>query len=103
MAIRNIVTRGYGAGASIAFVVTRGYSIGEDVNPAKSVIFQSASAFVLFSALDFLSRILQEDGFVLLKEDGGALLKEQESSSSSASVKTISFQSSSALVVFSSQ
>ncbi len=28
MAIRNVVTRGYGAGASIAFVVTRGYSIG---------------------------------------------------------------------------
>lgn len=27
MAIRNVVTRGYGAGASIPFVVTRGYSI----------------------------------------------------------------------------
>lgn len=31
MAIRNVVTRGYGAGASIAFVVTRGYSIGAGV------------------------------------------------------------------------
>ena len=29
MAIRNVVTRGYGAGASIPFVVTRGYTIGE--------------------------------------------------------------------------
>lgn len=28
MAIRNVVTRGYGAGASIAFVVTRGYGAG---------------------------------------------------------------------------
>lgn len=28
MAIRNVVTRGYGAGASIPFVVTRGYTIG---------------------------------------------------------------------------
>lgn len=28
MAIRNVVTRGYGAGATIGFVVTRGYSIG---------------------------------------------------------------------------
>jgi len=31
MAIRNVVTRGYGAGASIAFVTTRGYSVGEAV------------------------------------------------------------------------
>jgi len=31
MAIRNIVTRGYGAGATIAFVTTRGYSIGEAI------------------------------------------------------------------------
>lgn len=28
MSIRNVVTRGYGAGASIPFVVTRGYTIG---------------------------------------------------------------------------
>ena len=28
MAIRNLITRGYGAGATIAFVVTRGYSFG---------------------------------------------------------------------------
>jgi len=28
MAIRNVVVRGYGPGASIAFVVTRGYTIG---------------------------------------------------------------------------
>jgi len=34
MAIRNVVQRGYGAGASIAFVVTRGYSIGAGVASA---------------------------------------------------------------------
>ena len=28
MAIRNVVTRGYSAGATIPFVVTRGYTIG---------------------------------------------------------------------------
>lgn len=33
MAIRNVVTRGFGAGASIAFVSTRGYSIGGAVIP----------------------------------------------------------------------
>lgn len=32
MAIRNVVTRGVGAGASIPFVVTRGYSIGAAVS-----------------------------------------------------------------------
>jgi len=31
MAIRNVVTRGYGPGATIGFVVTRGYSAGEAV------------------------------------------------------------------------
>ena len=31
MAIRNVVTRGYGAGATIPFVVTRGYTIGAGV------------------------------------------------------------------------
>jgi len=31
MAIANVVTRGYGPSASIAFVVTRGYSVGLDV------------------------------------------------------------------------
>lgn len=100
MAIRNVVTRGYGAGASIAFVVTRGYSIGEDINPAKTVTFQSVSAFVVFSSLDFLSRLLQEDGFILLKEDGNALLTEEKASSSAT---TVSFESRSASVLFSSE
>lgn len=34
MAIRNVVTRGYGAGASIPFVVTRGYSISLAISVA---------------------------------------------------------------------
>ena len=34
MAIRNVVTRGYGPGATIPFVVTRGYTIGAGVASA---------------------------------------------------------------------
>ena len=41
MAIRNVVTRGYGAGATIPFVVTRGYSVGLDV----SVTISGTTAF----------------------------------------------------------
>ncbi len=37
MAIRNVVTRGYGAGATIAFVVTRGYTIGPSGVPSAAV------------------------------------------------------------------
>ena len=36
MAIRNVVTRGYGSGATIPFVVTRGYTLG--VPPASAAI-----------------------------------------------------------------
>lgn len=36
MAIANVVTRGYGPSASIAFVVTRGYSVGVDITAAIS-------------------------------------------------------------------
>jgi hypothetical protein len=37
VAIRNVVTRGYGAGASIAFVVTRGYTIGPSTGPSTAI------------------------------------------------------------------
>lgn len=69
----------------------------EIFNRVKAITFQSVSALILFSSVqqqvtfssisqrtsivagpDFLSRLLQEDGFILLKEDGGAILKEQE-------------------------
>lgn len=101
MAIKNVVTRGYGPSASIAFVVTRGYTIFVpavvSTNQVKRVTFQSASALVLFlsrqqeitfssaaqsvaivAGPSVLSRLLKEDGFIIRKEDGTALLKEQE-------------------------
>ena len=77
MAIRNVVTRGYGVGATIPFVVTRGYSTG--VAP---VITVSAT----FTTLEIVSarfreplgpHLLLEDGTgVLLLEDGSKLLLE---------------------------
>lgn len=42
MAIRNVVTRGYGSGATIPFVVTRGYTIGAGV---ASVVIGGVTAF----------------------------------------------------------
>ncbi len=56
MAIRNVVTRGYGAGATIAFVSTRGYTIG-------------AAAVVPSAAL---SRMAGRDSFDRMAS-GGAL------------------------------
>ena len=50
MAIRNVVTRGYGSGATIPFVVTRGYTIGE--------VVVSTSAPVRFLADDRERRIM---------------------------------------------
>lgn len=38
MAVRNVVQRGYGAGASIPFVVLRGYSTNESVATLKTQI-----------------------------------------------------------------
>ncbi len=93
MAIRNVVTRGYGAGATIAFVVTRGYSIGEEavaLVPDTHVLrFTSVSRSVLFSAVQrrttfsSASRSIQMTdtpqplGFILT-EDGGTLLQEND-------------------------
>lgn len=95
MAIRNVVTRGYGAGATIPFVVTRGYTIGEEIVvvplvPDTHVVrFTSVSRSVLFSAVQrkttFSSagrQIVMTDtpqplGFILT-EDGGNLLQEND-------------------------
>ena len=62
MAIRNVVTRGYGAGASIAFVVTRGYSIGvpapvvelafSEIAPNESLIYFTSNTSALISPLN---------------------------------------------------
>ena len=52
MAIRNVVTHGYGAGASIGAIVVRGYSVSVAVNQnrVKRIEFSSASAQILISA-----------------------------------------------------
>jgi len=103
MAIANVVTRGYGPSASIAFIVTRGFTIGAAVeeevfnrvqtvkfslsNPQMQILMQevpriefslSSPTIKIKFSTEFLPEILQEDGFILLKEDGFALLKEQE-------------------------
>lgn len=80
MAIRNVITGGYGAGASIAFVVTGGYSIG--IAADIPVITVSAT----FTSPETVSarfreplgpHLLLEDGSgVLLLEDGSKLLLE---------------------------
>lgn len=53
MAIRTVITHGYGAGASIGAIVVRGYSVASvavNQNRVKRIEFSSASAQVLISA-----------------------------------------------------
>ncbi len=92
MAIRNVVTRGYGSGATIPFVITRGYSIEEVVVlvPDTHVLrFASVSRSMSFSAIQRqttfssagrslrMTDTPQPIGFIL-KEDGGNLLQEND-------------------------
>ena len=59
MAVRNVVTRGYGAGASIAFVVTRGYSVGEAVE----VVIETPTGGWMFVGVfdDFRRRKIEDE------------------------------------------
>lgn len=52
MAVRNILTRGFGPGAEIPFVVTRGYSIGEVIHG-----YLTASAIRVLPGLDAAVKI----------------------------------------------
>ena len=64
MSIRNVVTRGYSAGATIPFVVTRGYTIGEAIEEVVDEFFfgpddilQDDDTIILAVIKDFIKRV----------------------------------------------